>query len=229
MRYLIIGLGTFGRELATSLSLHGNEVIGVDNQPENIQLIKDKVSTVYQLESTDEAALKILPLKNIDVVIVAIGKDFGASLKTVALLRKIGVRHIYARAIDSLHQSLLEIFNLDRILTPEKRSATELTYELGLQAECSVFNISDDYLILKFTAPEKFVGHSYRSINFSRFGLVLISAVRKVSEKNVLGLPYSKEMILDLERKTMEEKVAMKDEIVVMGSRKNIAEFVSSL
>ena len=61
-------------------------------------------------------------------------------------------------------------------------------------------------MVLKFTAPEKFVGHSYRSINFSRFGLVLISAVRKVTENNLLGLSSSREEILDLERKSMEEK-----------------------
>ncbi len=32
MRYMIIGLGTYGRELSINLALHGNEVIGVDNQ-----------------------------------------------------------------------------------------------------------------------------------------------------------------------------------------------------
>ena len=75
-------------------------------------------------------------------------------------------------------------------------------------------------MVLKFTAPEKFVGHSYRSINFSRFGLVLISAVRKVTENNLLGLSSSREEILDLERKSMEEKIASRDEIIVMGTRK---------
>ena len=86
-----------------------------------------------------------------------------------------------------------------------------------------------DFMVLKFTAPEKFVGHSYRSINFSRFGLVLISAVRKVTENNLLGLSSSREEILDLERKSMEEKIASRDEIIVMGTRKNITDFLSSV
>ena len=221
MKYLVIGLGTYGRELAINLSLQGNEVIGVDHRSENIEAVKEQLMTVYELDAKDENSLKLLPLKNMDIVIVAIGEDFGASLKTVALLKKNGVKHIYARAIDNLHQSILEAFNLERILTPEKRAANDLTLELSLNTQCSTFNITK--------APEKFVGHSYRSINFSRFGLVLISAVRKVTENNLLGLSSSREEILDLERKSMEEKIASRDEIIVMGTRKNITDFLSSV
>ena len=215
MKYLVIGLGTYGRELAINLSLQGNEVIGVDHRSENIEAVKEQLMTVYELDAKDENSLKLLPLKNMDIVIVAIGEDFGASLKTVALLKKNGVKHIYARAIDNLHQSILEAFNLERILTPEKRAANDLTLELSLNTQCSTFNITKDFMVLKFTAPEKFVGHSYRSINFSRFGLVLISAVRKVTENNLLGLSSSREEILDLERKSMEEKQTEK----MAGSR----------
>ncbi|MFQ9392834.1 MAG: NAD-binding protein [Parasutterella excrementihominis] len=105
MKYLVIGLGTYGRELAINLSLQGNEVIGVDHRSENIEAVKEQLMTVYELDAKDENSLKLLPLKNMDIVIVAIGEDFGASLKTVALLKKNGVKHIYARAIDNLHQS----------------------------------------------------------------------------------------------------------------------------
>lgn len=88
MKYLVIGLGTYGRELAINLSLQGNEVIGVDHRSENIEAVKEQLMTVYELDAKDENSLKLLPLKNMDIVIVAIGEDFGASLKTVALLKK---------------------------------------------------------------------------------------------------------------------------------------------
>lgn len=230
MKYLVIGLGTYGRELAINLSLQGNEVIGVDHRSENIEAVKEQLMTVYELDAKDENSLKLLPLKNMDIVIVAIGEDFGASLKTVALLKKNGVKHIYARAIDNLHQSILEAFNLERILTPEKRAANDLTLELSLNTQCSTFNITKDFMVLKFTAPEKFCRTQLSEHNFSRFGLVqFISAVRKVTENNLLGLSSSREEILDLERKSMEEKIASRDEIIVMGTRKNITDFLSSV
>ena len=120
MRYLIIGLGIYGSNLARDLTDMGHEVIGADIRSANVEAVKDYISTAYILDSTDEPSLAALPLKNVDLVIVAIGENFGASVKTVALLRKLGIRKIYARAIDELHQSILEGLKVKRILTPSR-------------------------------------------------------------------------------------------------------------
>lgn len=90
MRYLIIGLGIYGSNLARDLTDMGHEVIGADFKAANVDAIKDYITTAYNLDSTDEAALSALPVKNVDLVIVAIGENFGASIKTVAILRKMG-------------------------------------------------------------------------------------------------------------------------------------------
>lgn len=81
MRYLIIGLGIYGTNLARDLTDLGNEVIGADVRSTNVEAIKDYISTAYTIDSTDPAALAVLPLKNVDLVIVAIGENFGASVK----------------------------------------------------------------------------------------------------------------------------------------------------
>ena len=43
MRYLIIGLGIYGSNLATDLTAMGHEVIGADINPITIENIKDKI------------------------------------------------------------------------------------------------------------------------------------------------------------------------------------------
>ncbi len=43
MRYLVIGLGTYGRNLAINLTLLGNEVIGVDNKQNNLEAVKRQI------------------------------------------------------------------------------------------------------------------------------------------------------------------------------------------
>ena len=125
MRYLIIGLGIYGSNLARDLTDMGHEVIGADIRQSNIEAIKDYISTVYLIDTTEETAIGVLPLKNVDLVIVAIGENFGASVKTVALLKQNGVKHIYARAIDKLHESILQGFEVERIITPPPTSATK--------------------------------------------------------------------------------------------------------
>ena len=86
MRYLIIGLGIYGSNLAKDLTAMGHEVIGADRSATIVDSIKEYISTAYIVDSTDEAALGGLPLNGVDLVIVAIGENFGASIKTVALL-----------------------------------------------------------------------------------------------------------------------------------------------
>ncbi|WP_290455593.1 potassium channel family protein, partial [Paramuribaculum intestinale] len=158
MRYLIIGLGIYGANLAIDLTNMGHEVIGADKNPSLVESIKDFISTAYIIDSTDEMSLSVLPLKNVDLVIVAIGENFGASIRTVALLKKLEVKHIFARAIDKLHEAILEGFHIDRILTPEQRAASDLVNEMGLGAEIESMRIDDEHYVLKFPAPDFFTG-----------------------------------------------------------------------
>lgn len=126
MKYIVIGLGNYGGVLAEELSAMGHEVIGVDSNVHHVELVKDKIVTAYIMDSTDEHAISSLPLKDIDCVIVAIGEDLGASVRTVALLKKKGTRHIMARALDDVHKMILDAFGLEHILTPEKDAARAL-------------------------------------------------------------------------------------------------------
>ena len=110
MKYIIIGLGNYGHMLAEELSVLGHEVIGADVSASRVDSIKEKIATAFVLDATDEQALAALPLSGVDVVIVAIGENFGASIRVVALLKQQKVAHIYARAIDNVHRSVLEAF-----------------------------------------------------------------------------------------------------------------------
>lgn len=104
--------------LAEELSALGHEVIGADVSAGRVDSLKEKIATAFVIDATDEQALSVLPLNSVDVVIVAIGENFGASIRVVALLKQKKVQHIYARAIDAVHRSVLEAFELERILTP---------------------------------------------------------------------------------------------------------------
>jgi K+ transport systems, NAD-binding component len=123
MRYLIIGVGNFGKSLAVQLTNYGNEVIVVDNNPLQIEYIKDKVAGAYIFDATETFALSSLPLKEIDVAIVAIGKNMSASLRTVVILKNLKVKVIYARAFDEIQESVLKAIGDINILTPEVEAA----------------------------------------------------------------------------------------------------------
>lgn len=225
MRYLIIGLGIYGENLARDLADMGHEVIGVDINHSHVDTVKDYISTVYIIDSTEESALSVLPLDNIDLAIVAIGENFGASIRTVALLKKAGVKHIYARAIDKLHESILESFDIDRIITPEQRAAADLTHEMELGTAIRTLEVDEDSVVASFAAPAFILGLKYSEIDFEeRYGLEFVAATRPVEKRNVLGIKRMEPVALDVVA-DRELTVGESDVITLFGTRKRLQRF----
>lgn len=221
MKYLIIGLGIYGSNLARDLVDLGHDVIGADINPEAVNDMKNSVSAVYLIDSTEEKQLAVLPLRNVDLVIVAIGENFGAGIKTVALLKKMGVKHIYARAIDALHQSILESFDIDRIITPEQRAAYDLSCELELGSAVMTLSVDSDNLVVNFGLPDYFSGMTYSDIArhlSDNFDISLVAVCRPCERANLIGVKR-KELQLIADR---EVRAAAGDVITVFGSKKKI-------
>lgn len=230
MRYLIIGLGIYGSNLATDLANLGHEVIGADISPAIVESIKDFISTAYIIDSTDRLALSALPITNVDTVIVAIGENFGASIRTVALLKEIGAKHIYARAIDRLHEAILEGFHIDRILTPEQRAAADLTREMGLGGAVQSLKIDAEHYILRFALPDAFVGLKYADISSLHSGndMKLVAVSRPTEEDNLLSIVRKRYALIPLD--DPESARAVKGDIITaFGTHQAYKTLFSSL
>lgn len=217
MRYLVIGLGIYGANLARDLVAQGHEVIGADSSKSTVDAIKDYITTAYVIDTTEEAALGVLPLRNVDTVIVAIGENFGASVKTVALLKQAGVKKIFARAIDPLHEAILLSFNVDRILKPEQRAAYDLTHEMALGGDVDSLYVGPDTYVLKFKAPAFFVGLPYADFNLEDdYNLNLVTVARPMAKTNMLGMTQTQPVVIDY----CNDRVEADDIWVAIGSHK---------
>ena len=219
MNYLIIGLGVFGENLARNLVALGNQVVAVDRNEAIVDQFKDQVTTVYAIDTTDESQMGVLPLKSVDLAIVTIGENFGASVRTVAILKHLGVQHIYARAIDSLHRSILECFEIDRILAPEERAATDLAMEMMLGAKVETLSIDGDNAIVKFTAPDIFDNIALTDITaFSKFNIKVIALTRPTQHRNLIGVNVSASQFID--PATPDLKIEKGDVLTCLATRK---------
>ncbi|MFI3321585.1 MAG: TrkA family potassium uptake protein [Rikenellaceae bacterium] len=230
MKYIVIGLGNYGSILAEELTILGHEVIGVDKNHSKVEQIKDKISTSFVLDSTDEQVLSILPLKAVDVVIVAIGKSFGESIKSVALLKKSGVKHIYARATDLMHKSVLEAFSLDKILLPEKVAARSLVKSLDLRADIESLQIDKEYFVVKFKTPKSLVGFKVGDLALEKeFGLQIITILKSEKTKNSIGISIIKRTVKEEESVSNEYIVSDEDYLVCYGKYKSFVSFWKTL
>lgn len=224
MKYIIIGLGNYGGVLAEELSMLGNEVIGVDMNSHHVELVKDKIAASFIMDATEEEALSALPLREVDVVIVAIGENLGASVRTIAILKKMGVKRIMARAVDEVHKMILEAFGLDRILTPEKEAARILVRLLDLQVNVESFPVTETHYVAKFRLPVCFVGMKLKDLTFEKeFDLKIISLVRGKKAVNAIGVSVMEHRVANefTENMILDEN----DELVCYGSYKDFMEF----
>ena len=62
-------------------------------------------------------------MKDADLNIVSLGRDAGASILTVAILKQNGAKRIIVRAISTLHKTVLEAMGITEIIQLEKEYA----------------------------------------------------------------------------------------------------------
>ncbi len=200
MKCCIIGLGTFGTQLARQLAREGHEIVAVDNDPGHINALKDEIEYLIQADCTNLAAFNEIPVDACDVVILAIGEDFEASLSIAANLQQLGARRIISRIINPLHGRLLKLLKIDELMIPEAMAAAWLARSLKSPEILDSLDLGGGYEIAQIMAPPAFVGKSLQEIGLrSKYDLNLItiakgrgtaalSSTRQAVQK-VLGIP----------------------------------------
>jgi trk system potassium uptake protein len=188
MKYIIIGLGNFGASLAQKLTEQGNEVIGIDSNLVKVDTFKEKISHTICMDSTDEFTVSGLPFKDTDVVIVAIGEDQGANIMTTALLKNLEVKRLISRAINPLHEKVLQAIGVDEIVHPEEETAERWSKKLCLNNIVDSFELNRDYSIIEAKAPQEYIGKAIRDISFRKsHKLLALTVIKKSEEKSLLG------------------------------------------
>ena len=198
MKYIVIGLGYFGSKLASNLTSMGHEVIGIDNHPERLDEMKNSITTVMKMDSTNINALKSLPLDDADAVIVAIGEDIGSSILTASILKNLKVKRIIGRAVHQVHQNILNQIGIEEVVLPLEDSAMHVTSMLQLKNTLKLTEINEDYAIAEILVPIKYIGHSLETVNINnRFGLKLV-AVKIAPKESILTSIFRRNYKVDL-------------------------------
>jgi trk system potassium uptake protein TrkA len=228
MKFTIIVLGNFGRVLAEELTALGHEVVGVDVEMAKVDAVKDKVTMAYRMDASDLMSLRRLPLTESDVVVVAIGENFGDSIKVVAMLKQMNIAHIYARAIDSIHAGVLQAFAIDRVLNPEELSARMLVHSLDSGIGLETFVVDAEHYVEKFQVPESLVGRRANELRlFEEFSLQLLCVSRGNSSINLLGMRVSNETVV--ENQDLNFELTTEDKLVCFGKYKDFKRFWKSV
>lgn len=214
MKYIVIGLGSFGAKIAGILTEMGNEVIGVDKSLEKAELLKEKISHTIALDATDEAGISNLPFRDTDVVIVCIGEDEGANLMATALMKKHHPKRLISRAVNPLQETILEAMDITEVVHPEEEAANRWAKKLNFKGVIESFEVTGDYNLVEVKVPEKYIGKTLKEINLrDKYNLLVLSTIRPHIEKNAIGIKHKVEQIKGV---ASADTVLYRDDVMVL-------------
>ncbi|EIT86480.1 TrkA-N domain-containing protein [Fictibacillus macauensis ZFHKF-1] len=215
-QYAVIGLGRFGSHLARALYDEGNEVIGIDLNEEKVEAYQDSLSQAFIADSTEEASMKSLGLRNFDVVIVAIGDDMESSILTVVLLKELEVPYVVAKALSKRHGLVLTKVGADQVVFPERDMGLRLAKRLMHPNIIEHLKLSDDYSVEEIKIPSSLVGTSIQQLNIRKRYRINVIAIRHKTDKMSIS-PHPTDVLTE------------GDLLVVIGTNDDLKSFSDTL
>jgi trk system potassium uptake protein TrkA len=215
MKLAIIGLGSFGSNVARTLFERGHEVLAIDNDKDKIEEAKSFSSHAVLMDSADRENLKAVGIQEMDVVVVSLGPEMEASILTVLHLHELGIRRIVAKALTEDHAKILDAVGATEVIYPEKdmaiRTALKLTNPNILECLPLLSGIS----IQEIAPPDKFIGKSLKELDLrNKYGIQVI-AVRELVPERTIYVPEADFVIKD------------SDILIVMGDEKKLEKLMS--
>lgn len=207
--------------MAVKLTELGHEVMGVDKNMDKVDALKESVTHTICLDCTDTQAVTHLPLKDTNIVIVAIGENEGANIMATAVIKQMGVQRLISRALSPLHETVLQAMGVDEIVHPEEETAERWAKKLNLEGLLDSFELGNDYSIIEVKVPLKYVGMTVGDVGFRRnYNLVLLTTMNVTEEKSAIGAHKKVTNVCGVASLTTVLK--QDDIIVVYGNKKDL-------
>lgn len=213
----VLGLGRFGSSVARTLQSLGHEVLGIDANPDLVEMLHHELTHAVAVDVTDEESLRSLGLRNFDCAVIAIGHDVQASVLATVLVKEIGVPMVVAKAANDLHGRTLAKVGADKVVYPERDMGARVAHSLLTGSVTDFIELSPEHTIIEMVAPPKLVGRSLRELNLrARFGINVMAiksgeqinaaplATDSVQDGDVLVLLGSNDSVRRLERMLQE-------------------------
>jgi len=216
----VIGLGTFGFKLATTLVEMGGQVLAIDNNRDRVQEIKDLVTDAVVLDATDKSAMDSLDMTSLDMVVVSVG-HLEDSVLISLYLKEAGVSEIVVKALNADHVKIVKLLGVSRVVLPEEEMAMRLAGSLLTPNIIEHIPLSPGHSIVEVKAPESFWGSTIGDLDIRKKYRVEVIALKKY----VVSKLDSKETVDESKTRVVpsaDELINSGDALVVIGKNEDI-------
>lgn len=206
--FVVIGLGTFGFEVAKQLFKQGHNVMAIDKNAITIHNIQEYVTVAINTDVSDTAVIDELEIFKYNKIILGLGSNLEALILTIAYLKNKGAKYIISKANTELQKQVLLKVGADEVILPEKEVANKLCERLDNPNFLEKFVLDNNILLMNVKVPAKFDNKTLQELDLrNKYNITVL--IRK-HEGNSVVINNAKFILNE------------GDEIFVAGEEKNI-------
>ena len=177
--FVVIGLGTFGKTVASELTDYGDEVLGIDIDESTVGDMADVLQETVIADARDEKALREAGVGQCDLAVVAIGEDLEANIVCAMNVNVIGVKEIWAKALSRTHHRILSRLGVDRVIHAEREMGQRVAEMLHNPMVRDYVSVGNGFYVVNMIVPEEMEGKTVSSLALGeRFELRCLEVMR---------------------------------------------------
>ena len=186
---LLIGLGRFGRHIAQELHHLGHMVLAVDRNEDRVNRALPFLTNAQIGDSTNEAFMSSLGVRDFDVCIVTISHDFQNSLETTSLLKELGAKFVVSRSERDVQAKFLLRNGADQVVYPEEQMAKWTAIRYTADHILDYIEVDDSHAIFEVEMPDSWTGKTVGQLDIRKKYSINIAAIRRNGLINVNVTP----------------------------------------
>jgi trk system potassium uptake protein TrkA len=176
-QFVVIGLGSFGSNLAVTLSKDGHDVLTVDVNEKKVEAIKKNVTHAVVADASDKRVLAELVSPDADAAIIGLN-SMEASVLATLYLKDLGVNKIIVKAMNDDHAKVLKAVGATEIVYPEKDVAYRLADRLSTPNLIEHLPLTPEYTIVEIKPPPNFLGKTLKGLQVRKKYSIVVIAVK---------------------------------------------------
>src|SRR5690606_9322823 len=178
-KFAVIGLGRFGSTIALGLARLGNQVLGIDSDRRRVDAVADHVTDAALADGEAEEALRERAGANSDRVIGGIGEQRGDQGLCSLVVKGLGVKQVWAKAVSHNHHRILAKLGVNRIVQPEFEMGQRVAQALNYPMVLDYIYLGHDQYVVEVRATERIAGQTLGKLDFyGRLSLKLLLVKR---------------------------------------------------
>lgn len=175
----VLGLGKYGRSLSENLYRMGADVLAVDSDEELVTEFADKCTSAVCANLANEDEVVALGLKNMDIVVVAMGRNLAASIMSIAVAKEQGVPVVVAKSSSKRMTAILLKVGADKILDPEGEGGARSARILLSSSFKDFFKLDNNMYMIEMQPKKEWIGKSLIELELRKRLNVNVVAVKK--------------------------------------------------